>query len=66
MPRADIRYSIEYLQELKAQIESATAKALTEEQARDQIVMARFAAYSLYERIHLGVNVPTLLAAAGS
>lgn len=64
MQRGEIRYSIDYLQELKGEVESAASKGLTEEQAREQIAMSRYAGYSMYDRIHLGVNVPTLLAAA--
>lgn len=60
MTRADIRYSIEYLRKLS----DAVAAGLTEQQAPAQISMSEYAGYSMYERIHLGVNVPTLLGAA--
>lgn len=64
MRREDIRYSIGYLEMLTREVEAAGG--ITEQQAREQLAMSQYSGYSMYERIHLGVNVPTLLGAAGS
>jgi cyclase len=66
MSRGDIRYSIDYLTTLTQEIEAAASSGATEEQAREQVAMSQYRDYSMYQRIHLGVNVPTLLAAASS
>jgi glyoxylase-like metal-dependent hydrolase (beta-lactamase superfamily II) len=61
MRRADILYSIEYIEELTRQIEGVKAQDATLAQARDIARMESYSGYSMYERIHLDVNVPALL-----
>lgn len=60
MRRSDIRYSITYLQELMEHVQKAAANGLTVEQACTSIPMQKYSEYSMYERIHLGVNVPAV------
>lgn len=61
MRRADILYSIEYIEELSRHIDRAKAQGATLAQARDIARMENYSGYSLYERIHFDVNVPALL-----
>jgi cyclase len=60
MSRSDIRYSIAYLQELMQEVDDAAAKGLTVEQACEAIAMDKYSGYSMYDRIHFGVNIPAL------
>jgi glyoxylase-like metal-dependent hydrolase (beta-lactamase superfamily II) len=61
MRRADILHSIAYLEELAEEAERAKARGLTLDQARDAIPMDACSGYSMYERIHFGVNLPALM-----
>jgi cyclase len=58
MTRDEIRYSIDNLRRLSDAVAMAAGG---EERAAAGLPMSEYAVYSMYERIHLGVNVPALL-----
>ncbi|MCA1717356.1 MAG: MBL fold metallo-hydrolase [Actinobacteria bacterium] len=60
MCRSDIRYSIEYIEDLVGQIEGTLGQGLTLEQAQEEIRMERYSGYSMYEFIHFQVNIPAV------
>lgn len=61
MRRADILHSIAYLEELTSLARDAQNKGLSDDQAREALEMKEYSDYSMYESIHLQVNVPAVL-----
>lgn len=63
MRRADVLHSITYLDRLTSGAREARDKGLSAAQAREALAMKEFSDYSMYEFIHLQVNVPAVLEA---
>ncbi|MFI8186565.1 hypothetical protein OG539_33525 [Actinacidiphila glaucinigra] len=61
MRRADISHSIAYLEELTGLARDARAKGLSADKAREALEMKDYSDYSMYESIHLQVNIPAVL-----
>ncbi len=60
MRRSDIHYSIEYIEDLEEQIEEATSRGLTLDQAQSEVRLEKYSDYSMYEFVHFEVNVPAV------
>lgn len=57
---SDIDRHIEYLEDLRAAVGRAIEKGLSLEEAPAACELPRFRDYNLYEKIHLGLNVPNV------
>jgi glyoxylase-like metal-dependent hydrolase (beta-lactamase superfamily II) len=60
MRRAEISYSIEYIEDLEKQVKEAKDGELSLEQAKEDVRMERYSDYSMYEFIHFQVNIPAV------
>lgn len=58
--RDDIAFSVRYLRELDAAISKAIEQGLNLDAAREAARLSEYQAYSLYDWIHLQVNVPAV------
>lgn len=60
MHRNDIQYSMQYMAELKKEIEAAVDRGLTLEQAQEAVAMEEYAGYSLFPFAHKQINIPAV------
>ncbi|WP_326534999.1 MBL fold metallo-hydrolase [Pseudorhodoferax sp.] len=56
--REDLRWSIDYLAAVQAQVQAAVAQGLTLEQTLAQVRMPEFRGYALFDWVHPALNVP--------
>lgn len=61
MGRADILHSVDYIEKLNSLAREAREKGLSAEQAREALAMEEYSQYSMYDFIHLQVNIPAVL-----
>jgi len=58
MTREDMKWHIDYLAAVRANVQAAVDKGLTLEQTVQQTTMPEFAGYALFGWVHPGLNVP--------
>jgi hypothetical protein len=57
--KAGIKYTIDYVEELKAEVEAAVAKGLTLEQTKEAVKMNDYdKGYVLFNWLHYNFNLP--------
>lgn len=56
--KPDLKWHIDYLDTVRAQVQAAIAQGLTLEQTVKQVAMPEFAGYALFGWVHPGLNVP--------
>ncbi|WP_435226114.1 MBL fold metallo-hydrolase [Streptomyces sp. Tue6028] len=61
MRRADILYSIGYIEKLNGLARDARDKGLSSSQIHEALTMKEYSGYSMYDFIHFQVNVPAVL-----
>jgi cyclase len=58
MTREDLKWHIDYLATVRAQVQAAIDKGLSLEETVKQTPMPEFAGYTLFGWVHPGLNVP--------
>lgn len=56
--KQDLKWHIDYLDTVRAQVQAAIAQGLTLEQTVKQVTMPEYAGYALFGWVHPGLNVP--------
>lgn len=58
MKKADIQWHLNYLTEVKNQVQDAVAQGLSAEETAQKITMENYRGYQLFDWVHPGLNVP--------
>lgn len=58
MKREDLKWHINYLNEVKTQVQAAINKGLTLEQTIDNVKMNEYKGYALFDWVHPSLNIP--------
>jgi cyclase len=56
--KSDLKWHIEYLDTVRAQVQQAVSQGLTLEQTVKQVAMPEYGGYALFGWVHPGLNVP--------
>lgn len=58
MPRAELRWHLDYLQAVQSGVKDALSRGLSLEQTVAELEMPEFRGYQLFDWVHRGLNVP--------